>query len=349
MSLLWRLAAAPVTLLVLLVALSLLYLSPWGPELTDDRLSALWVLLASLVATIGALIGALLTASSEERTRELEREREERQGERDAAQLQRQREVDVREAAERKTIAERQRLEATIQGIRIFEVAPENRIMAAGAFAMVVELGKLEVALRMLGPALTQRDVDANTAAWVLDRVMREPAENIDFSAKEHAAFLLLENHAQFINEHVAGSFQWPASLVNAWPSGLSANTGGLALLALCDLLTSKTRTWWTREAGDWEWSLVTLYTVIRDEEEESLKSMAATILRTLMSEHAAHWQDHWILGEDFQIEIQKWPDLNLGEARRQRLRAWMRNEVVSQPSFAEVSELTLHPTTARD
>src|SRR5690554_6303377 len=84
LKLLWRLTAIPAVLLALAVVLSIAFLLPWGPTLTDDRLGALWVLLASLIATVATLIGALLAAGSEQQARQLERDREARQAAADA-------------------------------------------------------------------------------------------------------------------------------------------------------------------------------------------------------------------------------------------------------------------------
>ncbi|MFK5581951.1 hypothetical protein [Serinicoccus sp. LYQ131] len=209
--------------------------------------------------------------------------------------------------------------------------------MAAGAFAMVLKLGEPEVALRMLGPALEQKDVDANTAAWVIDSVLLEPnMEKVGEAAREHAVFLLLGHHDQFVSDHIAGSFNWPSCMVEAWPSRLNANAGALAIFALTDLLTSRPRAWWTREGGGWDWALGTLYAAVRDGQHEQVKILAASTLRAMMDADPQMWAGHWLTGQEFQDVVRRWVGAPVADSRRQRLRSWMREEKVAQPTVVE-------------
>jgi hypothetical protein len=69
--LLWRLAVIPAVLLSVTVLGSLAILLG-AVSVSDDRLSALWVLLASLIATLGAFLGALIAATTQQRTATME-------------------------------------------------------------------------------------------------------------------------------------------------------------------------------------------------------------------------------------------------------------------------------------
>lgn len=328
LDLLWRLAVVPAVLLAGVVLVSLLLVLRSGLGLNGDGLGALWVLLASLIATVGAFVGALLTASSAETAREMERDREQR-----TQEMERDREQRLSWESDRQD--HQRRVDATIQGIRIFEVAPKSHIISAGAFAMVLGLGEPEVALRMLGPALAQEDVDAGTAAGVIDKVLR--AKNLDDSVKDYAAQLLLRHAKQFTSQEVPGAFVWPSCLLQKWPTDLDANTGALVVMAMTDLLTSRRLDWWTQEGGGWEWVTQTLLLAVNAEPNdkdpsEGIKKYAAAALELLHSQNTDGWDD------GVQAAVNACGRAELGESRKQRLQSWMEGMDVHQPSPAETA-----------
>lgn len=315
--LLWRLTAVPAVLLALAVGLSIAFLLPWGPKVTDDRLGALWVLLASLIATVATLIGALLTASSTERAHRLEEDRQVRQ-----------------EAVERST-EQQQRVDSTIQGIKLLEARPDDQIMTAGALAMVVRLGEREVALRMLGPALDGDDlVDAGTAAWVIDECLT--AEHLGAAVRGYAARLLMVHAAQFPSDDFAGLFEWPPSVTSRWPAGLDANTGAILVLALADVLTSRPREWWTREGGGWDWVPDTISLALRKDPHGTAKAYAAWTLRLLYDPDDESWKGHWLGSDEARQAMAAWGENGLPASRQDRLTAWRRGENVALPTRAE-------------
>src|SRR5690606_10295385 len=181
-------------------------------------------------------------------------------------------------------------------------------------------------------------------AAWVIDQGLTAP--HLADPVRGYAARLLMLHAAQFPSDDFAGAFDWPPSLDGSWPADLDENTGAVLVLALADLLTSRPRSWWTREGGGWGWVLVTLYLALRDDPHELVKCSAAWTLRLLHDPDDPELADHWLGSADVQAEIEAWGDVGLAESRQRRLSEWVRGDDVALPTRAEsASELAASTT----
>ena len=333
LTLLWRLTLVPAVLLALVVTATVLaLLTDVGPALPAGRLDALWVLLASLLATIGGLVGALLAATTQERAHRLQQAAE-AAAEADraaAAAAEGARYAEDRRA--RDADARRRRLEASIHGVELLTAdGARGPVVTAGALALIAELGEREVAVRMLGPALAAGTVDRDTAAWLIDTAL---TGDVGPDTKQHAALLLLTHAATFTSDEVAGAFSWPYSIAfeRRWPPGLPPNAGGLLVLALTDVLTSRPLGWWTAEGGSWSWVLSTLVLAFEADTSAEVREVVAATSRIILDAGPEHVADHE-LGEPPRIEQMARYDEPLAPERERRLRAWLTGEDVGPSS----------------
>lgn len=280
----WGLLASVGALLAVITVVSVaVLLVPGGPEVSDDRVSALWILLASLLATAASLVGALLSKTSQERSHALQAQTEERKGR-------------LESEAE-----QRMRLEATVNGLELLrgDERPDT-VVTAGALAAIVELGHPIIALRVLSAALDVGAVDPATAAWVLDRVFAKPLGTMSGpagppgdlgqqypeavrQARHEAAAVLHRHSGVFPRRDLPGGFDWPDCFRGRWLAGLDTNGGSLVVHALVDTILSAPRSWWTDGDGTWIWVVDSLDAALGCESDPDILLKAAAHLALLL------------------------------------------------------------------
>lgn len=334
LTLLWRLAALPAAILVVVVAGSMVALV-FGVEISDDRLSALWVLTAALLGTLGAFAAALLTAGGQQESTARAAD------EADRAAAERERES-RRAGAEKAQESERLGLQATIEGVRLLQsgASPVTRAVVAGALANVVKLGNATVAMRMLGPLAESGQVDPGTAAWVIDQVLGQqsgPAQvgprpvgegppAVDESVND-VAYFLLQHHTTFLSTGMDGMFVWPGSCAEYWDPRLVGNPGGLTLYALASLLVSRSQAWWRADGASWTWvweAMSKAHNVGVRANDDLVPSIARAFLRELVDadELGLGENDPWRAAIAHTDDDAHWDEQLAG--RIDQLRRWM-------------------------
>jgi hypothetical protein len=124
--------------------------------LTDEQFKALWTFIGAGLAASATVLGTLLTTSHNKRTLAI------------------QKEADDRKQILENEAAERLKVDTAISGLSLVsqdgKYAPKASI--AGGLASLVHLGHPNIAMRVLGAALTDDAVDGDTAAWLLGQIL---------------------------------------------------------------------------------------------------------------------------------------------------------------------------------
>jgi hypothetical protein len=232
-----------------------------GPAFTDSQLTALLAFLGVVLTVTVSCIGVFLSKVASDRS-----------------------------FAQQRADADRQTLETAVQVLELLKVEGglANRVVTAGALTTLVYLRQSVIAMQMLRVALDENAVDIRTAVWLVDRILSEPPtlENraqLDAS-KHNAAELLSEHVADLTNDANPGMAEWPTSALAAWPANLSVQCSRALLMALVDLLSSRSASWWTQADRTWSWVVYTLYELaLETTAEPELRQEAAGYATSLL------------------------------------------------------------------
>jgi hypothetical protein len=302
---------------VMVVKLHLLSTS----SLTGDQAKDVWAFLGVAFGSIVALISTLLIEQHDRRTAALIHEAAERE------HLARQKqETEDKEAGERLTtdVVARMLELITFKG----GYAPKARV--AGAMAMLIERENSGVAMRILKELWDADAVDADTAVWLVDRVLvdgaRRPAEAV-------GAASLLARHATQLLPAASDLDQawigWPTSLMQRWPSDLPE-------AAKSDLVLAATKVFLAREPGYWKAAAKhPLDMLVRVLDDEATASKAAIVLVSLLDRGA-------LAKVDFQlnaVSMTRVRELSASESvapwLKKAVRTWMETLWVPEPGPA--------------
>jgi hypothetical protein len=245
-----------------------------GASLSNDQFKAIWAFLAAGLATAATVLASILTRSHNIRALAFQAESSKRQ------EL-----LDVE-------TNERLKLDTVVRCLSLIchdGVYSPKAVTAAG-LATLVQLGHPIVAMRALAAAFQDEAVDANTAAWLIGEVLQTsktkggPADLV--SAKEEAANLLRAYAPDLTDRARKGNCFWPDTVTARWPSGLSRNASQNVIIALGELLLSKSKEWWSADAAEgstYTWIVYTLDEAVKSGVNDSVKRHAAAVGVTIL------------------------------------------------------------------
>ncbi len=143
----------------------------------------------------------------------------------------------------------RQNCEAVNAGLQSLNPGPSR---VAGVLTSTVELGKPEVAVRILDPAWHTGDLDAATATWIIDQVLLKAAGKArerPSPATLHEVAVVLAKHAQNgdLTEQQPRHYFIPDSLRETWrlDPAIPLDVQSLLLTATAHVLLSREWEWW--------------------------------------------------------------------------------------------------------
>lgn len=144
----------------------------------------------------------------------------------------------------------RQNCEAVNAGLQSLN---PGKSRVAGVLTNTVELGKPEIAVRILDPAWRTGDLDAATATWIIDQVLLKAAgkpRERPSSATLHEVAVILAKHAQngdLTEETQPRHFFIPDSLRETWKvdPAIPLDVQSLLLTATAHVLLSQEWDWW--------------------------------------------------------------------------------------------------------
>lgn len=144
----------------------------------------------------------------------------------------------------------RQNCEAVNAGLQSLN---PGKSRVAGVLTNTVELGKPEIAVRILDPAWRTDDLDAATATWIIDQVLLKAAgkpRERPSPATLHEVAVILAKHAQngdLTEEKQPRHFSIPDSLREAWKvdPAIPLDVQSLLLTATAHVLLSREWQWW--------------------------------------------------------------------------------------------------------
>ena len=146
----------------------------------------------------------------------------------------------------------RQNCEAVNAGLQSLSPGPSR---VAGVLTNTVELGKPEIAVRVLDPVWRMKDVDAATATWIIDQVLLKADENSGVPRKERPSPATLREVAVILLEHAENGdlteaeqprhFYIPDSLSETLNPAFPPEVQSLLLMATANVLVSQEWKWW--------------------------------------------------------------------------------------------------------
>jgi hypothetical protein len=174
----------------------------------------------------------------------------------------------------------RQRLETIVKSLESLPAAASKPHMA-GVLSTMVLLGQQRVAIRVLGPAWSQDEVDDGTATWVIDQVLTAARGN---EAAISEASVLLLNRADRLVDDEQETFSFPGHFMRQWSTEneLPDNAKDNLLQAMGRMLVSRDKEWWCPEGYPPEWPTTILMECAEKDPDPIIRSSAAVLFAAL-------------------------------------------------------------------
>jgi hypothetical protein len=239
----------------------------------DEEFKALWAFIASGLATAATIIGLLLTRSHNNRTLALQQDIENQK-------LIAQKEADERNALLQKEASARLTLDTVVKSLDLLvmndgKYAPKARV--AGALAALVHLEHPVIAMRSLSAAWDDNAVDAATACWLISGVFDQGTEDGKYEA---AVLLLLHVSDLCADDAHKGIFEWPSFIYLRWPMSIPREARYVNLIALTELILSRSQDWWGQSPGI---AMLMLHEIRQTDDDHEIRDTAAAFLKALL------------------------------------------------------------------
>ncbi|MHC4702148.1 MAG: hypothetical protein ACYTFQ_16400 [Planctomycetota bacterium] len=269
--------------IVLLLAFS--YLDFSGTAANAKIVTSAVTLLCGLIGSLVTGVGIFLRNSIDQRNANLKEDAERR------LQIEAIRNANLKEDAERrlqleavrntslkKEAEKRFRLEAAIQAMKLLSTKGRedaSLTQRAGVLFTLSELGLLDLAVTMLGQMLPNDRIDANTAAWLINRVLEQNCGDLSIEASG----LLNEYHEKFLVDK--GSYEFPRCLNLKCNRKLPKLARRNSALALLRMVVRRPRKEWQNDSLNA--IIATLIFIWKEEPDREIKDGVGKCLRRLL------------------------------------------------------------------